>query len=372
MSPRIGEYILSSSETLGEPSIALLTQRNYPGGRHPAYAALAEAEDILVETAGAELFDVGFAASDFSIRARRAVGALLRRARPGILVPAFSGSSRAFDIVIVILTSIWELPLLEAHPVIRSAGEVSVWVPEVWPSQFDDARLSREPYDIADHLFVGTSQAPDVLRRVLDREAHPLTWAVDVARFRPTDFERPRPVDVLNIGRRIEPLHEALLGWSASGDNFYEYDTTIDAKVVDPGLHRLRLADLYKRSSVAVTSYPKHDIYGEACAADMPSRLWEGLAAGALMIGKAPRQAAQLEIAGGVVVEELPVDVNDAVERLNSLVAEQSIDQRLQNVALAHRAHDWSHRWAELFRASGWPIPPGLTDRIDVLGEWTA
>ncbi len=352
-------------------SIGILTQRNQRGGRHPAYAALAEAEDVLVATGGAELIDLTAVVSDPSIRARRACGAVVRRAQPSFLLPASPMQSRRrFDVVIAVLTSIWELPLIEAHPAARAAGEVAVWVPEVWPSQFDDKRLRREPYGIADHLFVGTKDAPDVLERILDRQAHALTWAADVVRFRPTVVDAVRPIEILNIGRRIEELHERLLAWSMSDEHFYEYDTTVGSMVLEPRAHRERLAALYRRSSVAVTSYPKHDVYGEACASDIPSRLWEGLAAGCLMIGRAPKAAAQCEIVGDVVVRDLPADADAAICELTAMVDADSIGERWRNLTIAHRAHDWAHRWIELFDKSGWPVPAGLRQRVDELAEW--
>lgn len=351
-------------------SIALLTQRYRVGGRQPVYAAIAEAEDVLVRSANAELIDLASQVSDPAIRFRRMIGGVARRSRPSTLLPPIPRSSRRrFDVVIAIMETIWDLPLLEAHPVARSADFVVVWVLEVWTAEFGDRRLEFEPYGVADHIFVGTVGVEPLLGSHLGAKVDLLTWATDVERFRPSSGNSHRPIDVLNIGRRIEPLHERLLAWSNADGRFYEYDTTVGARVVEPLRHRDRLASYYKRSSVAMTSYPKHDVEGSGGETDIPSRLWEGLAAGCAMIGRAPLASVQQELVGDVVVRELPEDLDEALLAVADLVMSSSEDERLRNTALAHRFHDWSHRWAQLFRMSGLPIPPGIDSRIQRLSE---
>jgi hypothetical protein len=265
--------------------------------------------------------------------------------------------------------TIWDLPLLERlGDLRRRADRVAVWFPEVWPTELDDSRVGYEPFALVDDIFVGVRYTAARLSHVLERPVHYLPMAADVARFAPSSPAEPRPIDVLGIGRRWPRLHDALLDWSRKSCKLYVYDTLSDGQVGDPRAHREKLADTYRRSSVALTHAAKFDqpeLTGGLL--ELPGRIWEGLASGVVMVGLAPNESLQRHAFGEPVVIDLPSDPHQAVELIDELHRGQVDAIRGHNVKLACTGNDWGHRWQMVFETAGLPVPAGLHSRIERL-----
>jgi hypothetical protein len=263
----------------------------------------------------------------------------------------------------------WDLPLLQYCTRDRKlADRVAVWFPEVWSSEFEDDRLDYEPFGIADAIFVGMEAASDDLRAVAPCPVSHLPIAVDVRAFAPPDLGGPRPIDVLGIGRREPRLHSALLDWSRSASKLYMYDTMSGLRVNDTAAHRANLGSMYQRTNVAITNYAKfNEPQVTRAERELPGRLWEGLASGAIMVGRAPDEGLQRKLIGETVVVDLPAGIPDAVELIDQLHRDPDETIRRRHVQLAMRGHDWAHRWATVFSTMGLDIPSGLQTRIDEL-----
>ncbi|MEM8924018.1 MAG: hypothetical protein AAGD35_11000 [Actinomycetota bacterium] len=359
--------------------ILIISQRTRRDGfgRQPGYVISIEAEDVLAAATGADMAFIEDAPSDARIKARRIAGRQLRRlSHSGQMVPAIlpgrtpvETPAKSYDVGIFIGFTSWDLPLLERMPELRErCDRLMAWFPEVWTSDVDSPTARYEPFDLVDHLFAGMVGGSEKLRGITNTPVHYLPMAVDVTRFAPAMWPQPRPIDVLGIGRRNPALHESLLDWSRKTGKLYVYDTIAGATVPDVPAHRTNLGDTYARTNIALTSYAKIDqpevTQGER---EVPGRLWEGLAGGAVMVGQAPRAEIQERAVGRTVVTDLPQSPAEAVEVISEVAGKATDAERMANTSLALRSHDWAHRWRQSFLDMGLPVPPGIDARIDEL-----
>jgi hypothetical protein len=338
-----------------------------------AYGAWNEAEDVLADAGQVHVGVLGHRSDDRPTQVRRVMGRAARRVlgRSRLLpptddMPGCDGPSHVF----LVARGPWDLPLLERLRPLRSREvSVSVWMPEVWPSELEDARLHYEAYSMVDHVFVGIDEAVEPFHSIAPKaEIHTLAPATDVLRFLPGQPDLARPIAVLGIGRRNPLQHSEILAWASHNDALYLYDT-VKGSAVDWHQHRDALANWYKNANIAVCNYAKHDVPAEIAGLKvLPGRLFEGLASGAVLIGMPPDEARQERVLGMTVVE--PVEPSgrgllELLDRFSDTAEARPI--RLRNLALACRAHDWSHRWRSAFDAIGIKSPEGLQDRLDYL-----
>lgn len=358
--------------------VLIVSQRRRPDGRgrKPGFASFSEGEDVLAGCTNADVVYTDADPTTGRVTAWRTYGRLVRRFfGPGVRPPGSSlllprstepgELADHYDVAVFVGYTIWDLPFLECIPRIRErADKVIAWFPEVWPSTFEDERLRWEPWNLLDAAFVGMKEAGPVLGEIAECGVHHLPPAVDVTRFAaPPDSHRP--VDVLGIGRRDERLHAAMADWSRTNKRLYIYDTLSSPMVVDPVEHREYLGELYRRTNLAITNFAKYDmpeLVGDL--RETPARIWEGLAGGAIMVGRPPDESLQTELIGETVVVPLPTEPRPAMDLLIDLSRADHETQRRHQVQLALRSHDWVHRWATLFERSGLAVPRGVDVRI--------
>lgn len=339
-------------------------------GRSLAYASWYEAEDVLADVTGADVLAPEWGIDRHSMRVRRALGRQLRRSARGSTVPPQRSqrSSRTYDLAVVVALTPWDLTIIEALGLRARCDRIVAYFPEVWPSELHDPRLRHEPWHLIDDIFVAIHPTVADLAAMLDRDVHYLPMAADVSRFAPAGLAMPRPIDVLDIGRRLPHLHDALRGWAWTTGHYYVFDTFRIAELDDPLIHRAHLGQQYARTSVAMCNHAKHDLPAVTRGRRLiPQRLWEGLAGGAAMIGLAPEATLQHLAVGEVVVEDLPADIDDAVGRIAELVEGDADLVRRRNLDLALRRHDWSHRWSSMLATLGHEAPDALTARVAAL-----
>lgn len=355
----------------------LISQRTKTGGPggHLAFAAWYEAEDVLAEAGGLVIQPIGTHSEQLAVRARRVVGRGLRRALgpdqllpPSLTGPSVTGHGHLFFLA----HSVWDLCQLEQlRSLRRSAATVSVWIPEIWPRDLRNPKIRHECYSMIDHVFVGIEQAVEPFADFAPNvDVHVLPPAADVLQFAPSDPLRPRGISVLGIGRRDVEQHRRILEWADIRQALYVYDT-VQGRAIDWAEHRAALARQYQHTNVAVCNYAKHDspTITEGLRV-LPGRLFEGLAAGAVLVGIPPDEDLQHRVLGQTVVEPL-----DGSGRGVGAVLDRFADPgeaepvRIRNLALACRSHDWSHRWRDAMHRVGLPIPFGLRNRIDDLAK---
>lgn len=338
-----------------------------------AYIAGFEAEDVLVEAGDFEVVGVPLPTGHPMVRARRALGWGLRsvggvhRRVPRVVVP---GSGAAADHVIFMARSPAELALLEScRAVAGSKTVLTVWMIELWQSTLDQWFTSRDGFGFVDNIFVGNPDVVDSVRLMAPQaRVEYVPAAVDVLRFAPEDPAGPRPVSILQLGRRDEMQHRLLLDIARQRRMHYHYDTT-DGEAVDWVEHRDAVADLYKLASVAICNYAKHDmpeVIGPRRV--MSSRLFEGLAAGTILLGHPPVDQSEEELFGRTVVHQIqPDNLERQLDELMDPAA--SAAERVANVQLALRGQDWGHRWQRILGMLDLPVSDALTKRLELLAQ---
>ncbi len=351
-----------------------------------AFCLAYEFEDTLQALTGAERIDAtDFASLEFSRRAYKL--ARLASGSPRLaagLAPAPRGKvalNGDFELFFPIFSNAFELYSLATVPDWRRrCRKAACFITEVWTDQLPEYLL--ELLAEFDHVFTGLQHCVGDISRITGRPCSYLPLATDVLRFAPTSPDQPRPIEVCNIGRRSQVTHHALQADAARRDNFYYYDTVAASgtdlkqrtfRVDNAREHRLMLATILKRSRffIANRSHVNNPEF-TAGRDEISARFYEGIAAGTVMIGEAPRTAEfkrQFDWPDAVI--HLPFDSPDVAEILANLNGDP---ERLaaisrENVRAAALRHDWLYRIRTAFDTLGLAPTEAMQARADQLGR---
>ncbi len=268
---------------------------------------------------------------------------------------------RDFDLFFPVFSHPYELYSLATIPNWRQrCRKAACFITEVWSDTLPEYLL--ELLSAFDHVFIGHRHPVKEVARVTGRPCTYLPLAVDVLRFAPASCDQPRSIEVCNIGRRSPVTHQALLDDAERRQSFYYYDTVAASgadlkqrtfRVDSPHEHRRMLATLLKHSRyfIANRSYVNKPEF-TAGRDEISSRFYEGVAAGTVMIGEAPRTEEfkrQFDWTDAVVhvpfdspdIGRILADLNGDPERLRAV--------RLNNVREAAQRHDFLHRILVVF-----------------------
>jgi hypothetical protein len=330
-----------------------------------AFCLAYEFEDTLQAVTGAERIDAtDFASLEFSRRAYKLTRLLSGSPRLAAqLAPTPRGAatlSGDYELFFPIFSNAFELYSLATVPDWRRRCRKAVcFITEVWTDQLPQYLL--ELLSQFDHIFTGLQHCVEDVARITGRPCSYLPLATDVLRFAPLPGQK-RPIEVCNIGRRSQITHHALLADAAQRQSFYYYDTVASSgtdmkqrtfRVDNAQEHRLMLATILKHSQffIANRSHVNNPEF-TAGRDEISARFYEGMAAGTVMIGEAPRIAEferQFDWPDAVI--HLPFDSPD----VNSILKDLNSDQqrlatvRARNVREAALRHDWLYRIRTVF-----------------------
>jgi hypothetical protein len=210
-----------------------------------------------------------------------------------------------------------------------------------------------------DHVVLCFSGSVGAVQSAVGKPCHHVPLGVDAFRFSPFPNPPVRCVDVYSMGRRVEAMHEALLKLAAQRDCFYIYDT-IPGPLVQPRNHRQHrdlVANCARRSRFFVTYPAKVDAADETRGqSEVGARFYEGAAAGAVLLGKAPTVPA---FAKEFHWPDAVMDIGSTEQDLHAILASLRKDpERFErtsrlNAVEALRRFDWSYRWRELLGIVG-------------------
>jgi hypothetical protein len=339
--------------------VLLLSQRRIAD--LAAYCLAYEFEDTFLSLTDAQRIDVtDFPALEFS---RRAYKLARRVSGSPRLASQFAPSPRAkvvlerdFDLFFPVFSHTYQLYSLASIPNWRPrCRKAACFITEVWSDMLPGYLL--ELLSTFDHVFIGHRHAVDDVARITGRPCTYLPLAVDVLRFAPFSSDQPRPIEVCNLGRRSPVTHHALLADADRGESFYYYDTVVASgsdrkdrtfRVDSPHEHRRKLATLLKHSRyfIANRSYVDRPEF-TAGRDEISARFYEGAAAGAVMIGEAPRtEEFKRQFDWPDAVIHVPFDSADIGRILADLNGDPARLQaiRRDNVRQAAQRHDWLHR----------------------------
>ena len=199
--------------------------------------------------------------------------------------------------------------------------------------------------------------------------------AVDTLRFMPRSPPAPRTIDIFNVGRRSEDTHRALLTLSERQCWTYLFDTAVPRWVLHGGhaQHRAQLAALIKRSRYFFANKARVGTQDAGTQEEIGLRYYEGAAAGAVLIGDAPKSEsaqilfdwsdAQVEVPYGATQEAIDVirELEKDPERVSQI--------RSANIVNCLRRHDWVYRWQRILELTQLQPHEKLLQRVLLLNQ---
>jgi len=344
-----------------------------------AYCLAYEFEDVVSEVAGADRVEADdFPAMQLSRRAYKLARYLTqsrRLARSLAPLPSNVRLQRDYQLFLPIFNNTHELYTLATIPDWRKRCRYAAcFITEVWAHLLP--RYLLELLCDFDHIFLGAYHNVEEVARITGRPCSYLPPAADVLRFNPAPQFPQRTIDVYNIGRRSQVTHRELLRASQAREIFYCYDTVaasgVDQKqrtfrVQSASEHRQMLAAMLQRSRYFFANRARVNEPGYTRGRDeISARFYEGAAAGAVMIGEAPRlDSFSQQFGWPDAVIEVPFDSPDITRILAQLDADP---QRLaairrNNMVNTALRHDWLHRIRTVFDTFGLPPTPAMLAR---------
>ena len=241
-----------------------------------------------------------------------------------------------------------------------------------WQKEYDfHLRLLKD----FDHVALCFSGSVAAVQGAVGKPCHHVPLGADVFRFSPFPKPLERCIDIYSMGRRAEAAHETLLKKAARREIFYIYDS-IPGLLVQPHDHRQHrdlVANCAKRSRFFIAYPAKVDVAEETRGqSEIGARFYEGAAAGAILLGKAPTVPA---FAKEFDWPDAVVDIGSTEQDLDSIVASLKNDPaRFElasrtNAVQAVRRFDWAYRWGEVLRIAGMQPRPELLARLKRLEQ---
>jgi Glycosyl transferases group 1 len=334
-----------------------------------AYCVDYEFEDVIGDLTAADRVDVCDAeALEWSRRIykyTRFVSGARRGAGPFAGPHATVRLERDYELFFPVFNQPYELFALAAIPDWRKRCKVAAcFISELWLHQFPGYLLELlAPFD---HIFIGVSNPVSEVTRLVGKPCSYLPLAADVLKFAPYPLPPERSIGLCNIGRRSAVTHAALLQVANDQKFFYYYDTVAASgfdmkqrtfRVQNAREHRLLLASLMRRSRYCFAHRGfVNDPNSNNGVDEISSRIYEGAAAGVVMLGEPPRSAAfQQQFDWPDHLIPVPFDCAEIGRVLKDL---DSDPQRLatirtQNVRNSALRHDWGQRLRTVFDTLG-------------------
>ena len=332
-----------------------------------------EAQDVLVDIDDVDVIPVRPAAG-FPLREKwhrrllwRDITRKIAYLNPGLKSVRLE---RDYDLFILVCGTWWDLLYVNAIKDWKEHCKTSViWIDELWASMVPHYRYWLQSLTRFDYVILGMNGSVGPVSSAIQRPCYYVPGAVDAMRFTPFPAPPARVIDVYSVGRKLEPIHRALLETSRQNKLFYMHDTLHSGESVaqNPKQHREMYADMAKRSRYFMVAPGKFNVKEETQGqVEVGYRYFEGAAAGTVMIGQAAKCDAfsrMFDWPDSVI--EIQPDGSDVADVLSNLAQQperlQTVSRRNTSEALLR--HDWSYRWENILKIAGLPPAPALSDR---------
>lgn len=331
-----------------EPKVVVVSRR----GVHPhvGWVAIDEFEDLLAQYCGGIIV----------APKRRGNSLLARSARRLLSDVVFDDNPPDAEILLVVARSPNDLAALRAVSRWRSRYRrvVGLVIDSYFHAGF--------PRDTAcyDHIFVTTSDAVEIVTRQFSVKCTVLRQGMDCLRWAPPPGARS--IDLIGFGRQPPSYHKAFQRAFHDATSPHLYLHSPVGALTGPAIwaERPMLLKLLQRSKLSLAFHLFVEPVGNRPRAMfLTSRWFESLAAGCVVVGKAPPGDMLDEMLPWEDASiELPDDPLDAVEFVRSLLQDEN---RLElasrrNVAEMCARHDWRYRIRDLFEQLGLPVGEDL------------
>jgi hypothetical protein len=189
--------------------------------------------------------------------------------------------------VVVAMDPYWARSLRLVKDLRKHARHVIVYLFDPWLTRLEEVRKATALWSLVDDLFVSFPHSVEPYQRAVPCRVHYLPQAMEPRWYDPRRTQRP--IDLLSVGRRLEPAHQSLLELGRTDDLFYIYQEHLRPNAINFAESQELLGSLSGRSKLQV-SWSVSDTSslraqeGEAVTA----RWFEAAASGATVIGSAP------------------------------------------------------------------------------------
>lgn len=281
---------------------------------------------------------------------------------------------KEYDVFITVCEKVSELLHIKAIKNLREKCKKTIcWIPEFY---FKDIPVFKscievlKEFDYVIFMFV----ANEPFKAILKNKNRYLPAGIDTLNFCPYPNSPERSIDVLSIGRRAQPTHQALLRMAQEEGKFYVYDTINALNAHNLEEHRSMMANLAKRSRYFIVSPGKFDRPEETGGvSEFGYRYFEAGSAGTLMIGMRPFNNPEFDkiFTWPDAVIEVPFDSDAIVSAIHEFDKEPERQEaaRLRNITECLLKHDWAYRWDSILDWVGMQPLPMLEERKRILCE---
>lgn len=256
----------------------------------------------------------------------------------------------------------------------RRAKKSVAFIIETWSAKLEAFKASLKLLDSFDHVFICNETSLPAVQSVTRTPCSYLPAAIDT--LLACSYPRPpeRIIDVFAMGRCDERIHEDLKKQAQRGELFYFFENFGGLKVRTFEEARARTYDLINRSKIFLCF--NHDSGAKALEskgeAAIPNRIFEGLPAGGVLAGTAPRTKSFDPVFNWEdCFIETPLDPAGFRTVVRDLLADRT---RLHNAALRNMAQslrrlDWVYRWEDILATLGMVPTQTMLDRKDKLAS---
>jgi Glycosyl transferases group 1 len=341
-----------------------------------SWASGYEFEDVICEVDSAELLAFEYQpllpskwGDKLARQLKRRVGLDIRRSptlRPKRLM-------RDYDLLFVHVGGVQDLEMLNSIDGWKIRCRLKAcWIEELWPDWLRYTKML-EALKAFDHVFIAHAGIADQLGALIDRPCTFLPPAVDALRFCPFPDRPARTIDFYAMGRRSGATHLALLNRATADPHFhYLYDSARWGTFTSGHVqHRHLTANLAKRSRYFLAHRAKANRPEETQGAQVfGPRFFEGVAAGAIIIGDAPNCSKFRDCFDWPdAIFHLPFGSDQVCTLLDQLDQdpERLSTARRLNATNALLRHDWTHRWCNVLKALSLERLPPADSRLAAL-----
>jgi hypothetical protein len=326
-------------------------------------SCLYEFEDIIAEVDNVDLINLA-PSNALSVFAQKVVKKTAQYVYPCTqMSPPLDSKidlEKEYDILFVILDFPYSIINVNLINQWRKKCKIAVcYIIELWHTELQKFHNYLTYLNNFDFIFLGHSQIVEDVEKIAKRPCAYLAPASDTIKFCPTSVNSDRFIDVTTMGRRSAATHEALLSLSQKGNFFYHYDSlnSSDLRTNNYQAHRIFNGNILKHSKYFIAHHAKINCLKQTGGQiEIGYRFFEGAAAGAVMLGTAPKNNIFEEYFGwnnavipmkfdepniAMIMEEL----NNQPELLKQI--------RCDNIKNSLQQHDWMHRWEQVLTAAG-------------------
>lgn len=292
-----------------------------------------------------------------------------------------------YDLVIVVAVSFFRLfdiskGLLKQHRH-RAAGPVLAYV---FGGYGKVAALARNPvrrllrnwlksFAMFDRIYLGIGDDVDEIAGHLGVKTAYLPMAANVlgAAAKPFETRLDRPISVAAVGRQKRDIVSSFcdrLNRPDSEELVYYTNLLSVGEAMDLERYRAMFWQMLRKSRISVSFDHYFTSPDTAKASYIGPRWFESLAAGTVIVGKAPMTEDRTRLLDW---EDAAIDLSanpqEATEELLALLADEDRVRAAsrENLIQMSLRHDWGHRLADILAAEGLAQPEKLTARLERL-----